>query len=153
MFIDANRSIDVLYQALSQCGLSGPCSIFHNHLFKSIQAFPFQAHFVFFSDPFNRACPLVRSFKASLLIGALFLVCLFVCFVCLCRWLMRVEWMWFVKLWRAWRWRQSKQLFFGWRQVCPWSFVPIILLITIALPCINFDGFLLRMTSLIWPLS
>jgi hypothetical protein len=68
MFIDANHSIDVLYQALSQCDLSGPCSIFHNHLLKASQAYP-----------------LVRSFKASLLIGALFLVCLFVCFVCLCR--------------------------------------------------------------------
>jgi hypothetical protein len=26
MFIDANRSIDVLYQAISQCDLSGPSS-------------------------------------------------------------------------------------------------------------------------------
>jgi hypothetical protein len=39
---------------------------------------------VFFSDPSNRAYPLVRSFKAFLLIGSLFLVCLFVGFVCLC---------------------------------------------------------------------
>jgi hypothetical protein len=37
--------------------------------------------------------PLVRSFKVFLLSGALFLVCLFVCFVYACaRWLMRVEW-------------------------------------------------------------
>jgi hypothetical protein len=28
------------------------------------QAFPFQAHFVFFGDPSNQAYPLVRSFKA-----------------------------------------------------------------------------------------
>jgi hypothetical protein len=84
MFIDANRSLDVHYQALSQCDLSGPCSILHNHLFKANQAFPFQARFVCFSGPSNRAYPLVRSFKAFLLIGALFLVCLFVCFVCLC---------------------------------------------------------------------
>jgi hypothetical protein len=82
--ICTNRPIDVLYQALSQCDLSGPCSIFHNHLFKAHQAFPFQAHFVFFSDPSNQAYPLVRSFKAFLLIGALFLVCLFVCFVYAC---------------------------------------------------------------------
>jgi hypothetical protein len=82
--ICTNRPIDVLYQALSQCDLSGPCSIFHNHLFKANQAFPFQAHFVFFSDPSNQAYPLVRSFKAFLLIGALFLVCLFVCFVYAC---------------------------------------------------------------------
>jgi hypothetical protein len=51
--------------------------------FKVNQAFPFQAHFVFFSDPPNRAYPLVRSFKVSLLIGALFLVvCLFALYVC-----------------------------------------------------------------------
>jgi hypothetical protein len=53
MFIDANRLIDVLCQALSQCDLSGPRSTFHSHLFKANQAFPFQAHFVFFSDPSN----------------------------------------------------------------------------------------------------
>jgi hypothetical protein len=51
---------------------------------KQTKPFPFQAHFVFFSDPTNRAYPLVRSFKAFLLIGALFLVCLFVCFVYAC---------------------------------------------------------------------
>jgi hypothetical protein len=73
--IYANRSLDVLYQDLSQCDLSGPYSIFHNHLFKANQAFPFQAHFVFFSDPSNRSYPLVRSFKVFLLSGALFLVC------------------------------------------------------------------------------
>jgi hypothetical protein len=66
MFIDANRLLGVLYQALSQCDLSGPCSTFHSHLFKANQAFPFQAQFVFFSDPSSRAYPLVRSFKASL---------------------------------------------------------------------------------------
>jgi hypothetical protein len=76
--------LDVLYQVLSQCDIFAPCSIFHNHLFKANQAFPFKAHFVFFSDPSNRAYPLVRSFKAFLLIGSLFLVCLFVGFVCLC---------------------------------------------------------------------
>jgi hypothetical protein len=84
MFIDANHSIDVLYQALSQCDLSGPRSTFHSHLLKANQAFPFQAHFVFFSDPSNRAYPIVRSFKACLLIGALFLVCLLGCFVYAC---------------------------------------------------------------------
>jgi hypothetical protein len=84
MFIGANCSIDILYQALSQCDHS-PHSTFQSHLFKANQAFPFQTHFVFFSDPSNRSYPLVRSFKASLLIGALFLVCLFVCVVCLCR--------------------------------------------------------------------
>jgi hypothetical protein len=48
----------------------------------------------------------VRSFKASLFIGALFLVCLFVCFVYVCaRWLMRLEWTSFEKFWRAWSWR------------------------------------------------
>jgi hypothetical protein len=47
MFIDTNRSIGVLYQAISQCDLSGPYSTFHNHLFKASQAYP-----------------LVRSFKA-----------------------------------------------------------------------------------------
>jgi hypothetical protein len=66
MFIDANRLIDVLCQALSQCDLSGPRSTFHSHLFKANQAFPFQAHFVFFSDPSKRVYPLMRSFKASL---------------------------------------------------------------------------------------
>jgi hypothetical protein len=50
-FIYANNSFDVLYQALSQCDLSGPCSAFHNHLFKANQAFPFQARFVCFNDP------------------------------------------------------------------------------------------------------
>jgi hypothetical protein len=61
MFIDAKRLLDVLYQALSQCDLSSPCSIFHSHLFKASQAYS-----------------LVRSFKAFLFIGALFLVaCLF----------------------------------------------------------------------------
>jgi hypothetical protein len=84
MFTNAKYSLDVLYQALSQCDLSGPRSTFHNHLFKANQAFPFQAHFVFFSDPFNRTYPLVRSFKAFLLFGALSLVCLFACFVSLC---------------------------------------------------------------------
>jgi hypothetical protein len=72
-----DRSLVVLYQDLSQCDLSGPCSIFHNHFFKANQAFPFQAHFVFFSDPSNQAYPLVRSFIAFLLIDVLFLVCLF----------------------------------------------------------------------------
>jgi hypothetical protein len=39
--------------------------------------------FVFFSDPSNRAYPLVRSFKASLLISVLFLVvCLFALYAC-----------------------------------------------------------------------
>jgi hypothetical protein len=66
MFIDANRLLNVLYQALSQCDLSSPCSIFHNHLFKVNQAFPFQAPFVFFSDPSNRAYPILCSFKVSL---------------------------------------------------------------------------------------
>jgi hypothetical protein len=66
MFVNANRSIIVLYQALSQCDLSDPCSTFNNHLFKINQAFPFQAHFVFFSGPSNRSYPLVRSFKAYL---------------------------------------------------------------------------------------
>jgi hypothetical protein len=82
-FTYANSLIDVLYQALSQCDLSYPssCSSFHYHLLKASQAYP-----------------LVRSFKASLLFGPLFLVCLFVCFVCLCRWLMRVEWTWFESL-------------------------------------------------------
>jgi hypothetical protein len=84
MFIDVNRSLNVLYQALSQCDLPGPCSTFHSHLFKANQAFPFQAPFVFFSDPSNRAYPLVRSFKAFLLVGALFLVyaCLFALYAC-----------------------------------------------------------------------
>jgi hypothetical protein len=35
----AKRSLDVLYQALSQCDLSGPRSTFHSHLFKANQAF------------------------------------------------------------------------------------------------------------------
>jgi hypothetical protein len=39
---------------------------------------------VCFSDPSNQAYPSVRSFKAFLLSGVLSLVCLFVCFVCLC---------------------------------------------------------------------
>jgi hypothetical protein len=78
----ANRSSDVLYQALSQCDLSGPCSIFHNYLFKANQAFPFQAHFVFFSDPSSQAYPLVCSFKAFLLVRALFLV--YACLFALC---------------------------------------------------------------------
>jgi hypothetical protein len=84
VLINAKRSLDVLYQALSQCDLSGSCSIFHNHLFKANQAFPFQAHFVFFCDPSNRAYPLVRSFKSFDLNGALFLVSLLVCFVYAC---------------------------------------------------------------------
>jgi hypothetical protein len=47
---------------------------------------------VCFSDPSNRAYPLVRSFKAFLLSGVLSLVCLFVCFVYACaRCLMRVK--------------------------------------------------------------
>jgi hypothetical protein len=47
---------------------------------------------VCFSDPSNQAYPLVRSFQAFLLIGALFLVCLLVCLVYACaRCLMRVE--------------------------------------------------------------
>jgi hypothetical protein len=39
---------------------------------------------VFFSDPSNEAYPLVRSFKAFLLVGALFLVyaCLFALYAC-----------------------------------------------------------------------
>jgi hypothetical protein len=82
MFIDANRSLDVLYQALSQCDLSGPCSIFHNHLFKANQAFSFQAHFVFFSDPTNRAYPIVCSFKASLFDWC-FVLSMFVCLLCM----------------------------------------------------------------------
>jgi hypothetical protein len=62
-------SLDVIYQALSQCDLSGPssCSIFQNHLLKDSQAYPFK-----------------HSFKAFLLSGELSLVCLFICFVCLC---------------------------------------------------------------------
>jgi hypothetical protein len=67
MFIDANRLLNVLYQALSQCDLSGPSSIFHNHLFKVNKVFPFQAPFVFFSDPSNRAYPILCYFKVSLL--------------------------------------------------------------------------------------
>jgi hypothetical protein len=51
------RSLDVLYQALSQCDLSGPCSTFHNHLLKASQAYP-----------------LVHSFKPFSLLGALLLV-------------------------------------------------------------------------------
>jgi hypothetical protein len=51
---------------------------------KLTKPFFFQAHSVFFSDPSNQAYPFVRSFKASLFIGALFLVCLFVCFVYVC---------------------------------------------------------------------
>jgi hypothetical protein len=39
MFIDANRSIDVLYQALSHCDLSDHCSTLQNRLFKVNQAF------------------------------------------------------------------------------------------------------------------
>jgi hypothetical protein len=82
--MNAKRSLDALYQALSQCDLSGPCSIFHYHLFKVNQTFPFQASFVFFSDPSNRAYPLVCSFKAFLLVGALFLAyaCLFALYAC-----------------------------------------------------------------------
>jgi hypothetical protein len=41
-------------------------------------------HFVFFSDPSNQSYPLVRSFKAFLSSGVLFLVCLFVCLLCVC---------------------------------------------------------------------
>jgi hypothetical protein len=84
VFQYAKHSLDVLYQALSQCDLSGPCSTFHSHLFKANQAFPFQAHFVLFSGPSNRAYPLVRSFKAFFLVGALFLVyaCLFALYAC-----------------------------------------------------------------------
>jgi hypothetical protein len=39
---------------------------------------------VFFSDPSNQAYPLVRSFKAFLLVGAFFLVyaCLFALYAC-----------------------------------------------------------------------
>jgi hypothetical protein len=59
----AKRSLDVLFSAQSKCDLSGSCLIFRNHLFKANQAFPFQAYFVFFSDPSNQAYPLVRSFK------------------------------------------------------------------------------------------
>jgi hypothetical protein len=79
----AKHSLDVLYQALSQHDLSGSCSIFRNHLFKVSQAFPFQANFVFFKDPPNQAYPLVRSFKAFLLIDVLFFVVCLLC-VCLC---------------------------------------------------------------------
>jgi hypothetical protein len=54
-----------------------------NHIFKANQAFPFQAHFVFFSDPSNRAYPLVLSLKAFLSIDELFLVaCLFALYAC-----------------------------------------------------------------------
>jgi hypothetical protein len=59
----AKRSLDVLFSAQSKCDLSGPCSIFRDHLFKENQAFPIQARFVCFSDPSNQAYPLVRSFK------------------------------------------------------------------------------------------
>jgi hypothetical protein len=39
LFSHAKHSLDVLYQALSQCDLSDPCSTFHNHLFKVNQSF------------------------------------------------------------------------------------------------------------------
>jgi hypothetical protein len=48
---------------------------------KLTKPFP-SKHFALFSDPSNRAYPLVRSFKAFLLIGALFLVML-VCLLCM----------------------------------------------------------------------
>jgi hypothetical protein len=46
-FTYAKRLLDVLYQALSQCDISGACSTFRNHVLKASQAYP-----------------LVRSFKA-----------------------------------------------------------------------------------------
>jgi hypothetical protein len=50
---------------------------------KLIMAIFLLERFVFFSDPSNRAYPLVRSFKASLLISVLFLVvCLFALYAC-----------------------------------------------------------------------
>jgi hypothetical protein len=50
---------------------------------KLTKPFP-SKHFVFFSDPSNQAYPLVGSFRAFLLSGVLFLVCLFVCLLCVC---------------------------------------------------------------------
>jgi hypothetical protein len=142
-----------LNRAVSQCDLSGPCSIFRDHLLKVNQAFPFQAHFAFFSDLSNRSYPLVRSFKAFLSSGVLFLVCLFVCFVCLCPMIVASRTNVVRELGRVWRWRfwatsplwlkASVSLIF-----CPNNFNNHF-----ALLCINFDGFLLRMTSLIWLLS
>jgi hypothetical protein len=79
MFIDVKCSIDVLYQALSQRDLSGPCSIFHYNLFKVNQEFPFQAPFVFFSDS---SSPLVRSFKAFLFDWC-FVLTIIVCLLCM----------------------------------------------------------------------
>jgi hypothetical protein len=56
--------------------------IFHNHLFKANQAFPFQAHFVFFSDPSNQAYHLERSFKAFLFDWC-FVFSMLVCLLCM----------------------------------------------------------------------
>jgi hypothetical protein len=41
----AKRLLDVLYQTLSQCDLSGPCSTFCNHLLKASQAYPLVCSF------------------------------------------------------------------------------------------------------------
>jgi hypothetical protein len=45
---------------------------------------PFQAPFVFFSDPSNQAYPLVRSFKVSFDGCFVLSICLFVCLLCVC---------------------------------------------------------------------
>jgi hypothetical protein len=50
---------------------------------KLTKLFP-SKHFVFFSDPSNQAYHLVRSFKAFLSSGVLFLVSLFVYLLCVC---------------------------------------------------------------------
>jgi hypothetical protein len=94
----AKRPLDVLYQALSQCDLSGSCSIFHNHLFKVNQAFLPLSTVCVLQWSIASSISFMRSFKAFLLSGVLSLVCLCVCFVCLYRWLMRVEWAWFESL-------------------------------------------------------
>jgi hypothetical protein len=112
-------------------------------------------NFVFFSDPSNQAYPLVRSFKAFLSSGVLFLVCLFVCLLCVCLCPMidasrmnvvrelwksvKVKTIWATTLWL----KASVSLIF----------VPITMINHFALLCINFDGCLLRMTSLFWLLS
>jgi hypothetical protein len=51
---------------------------------KLTKHFLFSARSVCFSDPYHRAYPFKRSFKAFLLSGVLSVVSLFVCFVCLC---------------------------------------------------------------------
>jgi hypothetical protein len=119
---------------------------------KLTKPFLFSARFVCFSGPSNRAYPLVRSFKAFLLIGALFLVCLFVCFVCVCRWLMRVDWTLSQKLEE----HEDEDIFSNISTLVKGKCVvpyPNNYLITHCIACINFDGFLLRMTSPFWPLS